>query len=283
MRLANLAGRSTLVTPEGLVDVAAASRGAFSPSLERCLLQLDQLKAWYEATAPAVDERVAPEGLYGDRRLGPVVSAPSQVFAVGLNYRDHAEEMGMTLPEAPLVFAKFASSLCGPSDEVPAPSATTDFEAELVVVIGARARDLDPESALGAVAGYCVGQDISERTLQRSGPTPQFSLAKSHRNFSPIGPWLTTADEVVDPNALAVRCAVNGVTYQDGRTSDMVFSVAEILSYLSSIVELRPGDLVFTGSPHGVGQSQDPPRFLAPGDRLVTEIEGLGRLENHVV
>lgn len=283
MRLANLAGRSTIVTDEGLIDVASSSRGAFSPSVDRCLDQLDELRSWYSSSTPTVDERVAPASLYGDRRLGPVVTAPPQIFAIGLNYRAHAEEMNMTVPEHPMVFAKFASSLCGAYDEIPVPSATTDFEAELVVVIGTAARDLDVDAALGVVAGYCVGQDVSERTLQRRGPTPQYPLAKSYRNFSPVGPWLTTADDVAEPNALAIRCAVNDVTYQNESTDDMIFSVAQILSYLSSIVELRTGDLVFTGSPRGVGQGQKPPVFLRSGDRLVTEIEGLGRLENRVV
>lgn len=280
MRLANLAGRSTIVTDDGIIDVAAASKGAFSPSIEKCLLQLERLRDWYLATEPKPTEAMASDDLFGDRRLGPISPAPSQLFAVGLNYRLHAKEMEMDLPEHPIIFAKFASSLSGPYDDLPLPGPTTDFEAELVVVIGAAARRVDEAHALEVVAGYCVGQDYSERTIQVRGPSAQFSLSKSFQNFSPTGPWLTTTDEVPDPNALAIRCSVNDVLFQDSNTHDMVFSVPQIISYLSSFVELRPGDLIFTGSPHGVGKGHNPPVFLKPGDRITTEIAGLGRLEN---
>ena len=142
---------------------------------------------------------------------------------------------------------------------------------------------LNLDHALDAVAGYRVGQDFSERTLQMRGVSPQFSLGKSHRNFTPVGPWLTTADEISDPNELKITCDVNDVQYQNSTTGDMVFRVAEIVSYLSTVVELRPGDFIFTGSPHGVGQGQTPPLFLKPGDRIVTDIERLGRIENVAV
>jgi 2-keto-4-pentenoate hydratase/2-oxohepta-3-ene-1,7-dioic acid hydratase in catechol pathway len=283
MRLANLAGRSTIVTDDGLIDVATSSNGAFSASVDKCVGQLDKLRVWFNAAQPAPGDTTPPEALYGDARLGPVVTVPQQIFAVGLNYRHHAEEMGLDLPTQPMIFTKFVSSLCGPNDEVPIPSATTDFEAELVVVVGARARNLTVDDALSAVAGYCVGQDFSERTLQMRGPAAQFSLGKSFRNFSPVGPWLTTTDEVAFPNSLAITCSVSGTEYQNSTTSDMVFSVAEVVSYLSSVVELRPGDLIFTGSPHGVGQGHTPPVFLKLGDRVVTEIEKLGRIENVTV
>ncbi|HVB50787.1 MAG TPA: fumarylacetoacetate hydrolase family protein [Acidimicrobiales bacterium] len=283
MRLANLAGRSTIVTDEGLIDVATSSNGAFSASVDKCVGQIDKLRVWFNAAQPTPSDATPPDALYGDPRLGPVVIAPQQIFAVGLNYRQHAEEMGLDLPTQPMIFTKFVSSLCGPNDEVPIPSATTDFEAELVVVMGTKGRNFAVDDALSVVAGYCVGQDFSERTLQMGGPSAQFSLGKSFRNFSPIGPWLTTADELAFPNSLTITCSVSGTEYQNSTTSDMVFSVAEVVSYLSSIVELRPGDLIFTGSPHGVGQGHTPPVFLKPGDRVVTEIERLGRIENVAV
>jgi 2,4-diketo-3-deoxy-L-fuconate hydrolase len=283
MRIANLAGRATIVTDDGLIDIATASNGAFSASVDKCIRQLDTLRTWFQSAHPAVTSDTKPAELYGDPRLGPVVTSPPQIFAVGLNYRHHATEMNMTLPSEPMVFTKFLSSLCGPNDELPVRGETTDFEAELVIVIGTKARDLSEDQALGVVAGYCVGQDFSERTLQRRGATPQYSLAKSYRNFTPVGPWLTTADEVGNPNELNISCSVNDVQYQNSTTSDMIFRVAEIVSYLSTIVELRPGDLVFTGSPHGVGQGQTPPRFLKPGDRVVTSIERLGQIENAAV
>jgi len=283
MRLAKLAGRSTIVTDDGLIDVASSSNGAFSASTDKCIGQMEKLRSWYETFQPSPSEATKPEALYGDPRLGLIVTSPPQVFAVGLNYRQHANEMGLDIPTQPMIFTKFQSSLCGPNEEVPIPSSTTDFEAELVVVLGATARNLNVDDALGAVAGYCVGQDFSDRTLQMKGTSAQFSLAKSFRNFSPIGPWLTTADELAFPNSLSIGCSVNGSQFQQSTTSDMVFSVAEIVSYLSSIIELRTGDLIFTGSPHGVGHGRTPAVFLKPGDRVVTEIEKLGRIENVTV
>jgi 2,4-didehydro-3-deoxy-L-rhamnonate hydrolase len=283
MRIANLAGRATIVTDAGLIDLATSSDGAFSSSVDKCVNQLDKIRTWFINAAPKPMDLRTPSELLGNRDLGPVVVSPQQIFAVGLNYRHHAEEMGLSLPNEPMVFTKFVSSLCGPNDDVPIPSATTDFEAELVVVIGTKARDVSVDEALGVVAGYCVGQDFSERALQMRGTPAQFSLGKSFRNFAPVGPWLTTSDEVSDPNSLVIRCSVNGTQYQDSNTSDMVFSVAEVVSYLSGVVELRPGDLIFTGSPHGVGQGQRPPVFLQSGDSIVTSIERLGRIENHAV
>lgn len=283
MRIANLTGRATIVTDDGLIDLATASQGAFSSSVDKCVNQIDKIRTWFVNAAPTPTNLTTPSELLGDSRLGPVVVTPQQIFAVALNYRHHAEEMGLVLPSEPMVFTKFVSSLCGPNDDVPLPSATTDFEAELVVVIGSKARHVSVEEALDVVAGYCVGQDYSERALQMRGVPAQFSLGKSFRNFAPVGPWLTTTDEVDDPNGLVIRCSVNGTKYQDSNTSDMVFSVAEIVSYLSGVVELRPGDLIFTGSPHGVGQGQRPPVFLQPGDTIVTSIERLGRIENQAV
>jgi 2-keto-4-pentenoate hydratase/2-oxohepta-3-ene-1,7-dioic acid hydratase in catechol pathway len=156
----------------------------------------------------------------------------------------------------------------------------TDWESELVVVIGKQGRNVSVADALDYVAGYCVGQDLSDRELQLLGSPAQFSLGKSYENFAPIGPWITTTDEVVDPNALEITCDVNGVRRQDSSTSDMVFGVRELVAYVSSVCELRPGDIMFTGSPHGVGQGQDPPVFLKPGDVLETSIERLGSLRN---
>jgi 2-keto-4-pentenoate hydratase/2-oxohepta-3-ene-1,7-dioic acid hydratase in catechol pathway len=283
MRLANLEGRSTIVTDVGLIDVATTSRGAFSTSVDKCISQLDKLRRWYESAQPAIGEAITPAELYGDRRLGPVVTNPQQIFAIGVNYRHHAEEMNRTLPEEPVVFTKFVSALCGPNEELPVPSDTTDFEVELVAIIGATARNLSEESALTAVAGYCVGQDFSERALQMKGSPSQFSLAKSFRNFMPIGPWLTTADEIADVTKLFIGCRVNDVQFQDSNTDNMVFGVAQLVSYLSNVVELRPGDVIFTGSPHGVGAARRPPVFLRSGDRVVSEIQGLGRLENRAV
>ncbi len=281
MRIANVDGRAVIVLDEGFVDVAAASNGRFGSSTRELLAQLDEVRSWFADAKPGASETILRDDLESSSRLGPVVAEPSQIFAVGLNYRTHAAEMGLTPPPQPMIFAKFASSLAGANVTFPIVSPRTDWEAELVLVVGRGGRDIEVGDALGALAGYCVGQDISDRDLQLAGSPAQFSLGKSHRNFAPVGPWITTSDEVPDPNDLEIECRVNGVTFQDSTTHDMVFSVPEIVSYVSSVCELRPGDLIFTGSPHGVGQGQKPPVFLRSGDDVVTTIAGLGTLHNH--
>ncbi len=282
MRLANRHGRAHIVLEDGFVDVATASAGRFSSRLDDLLTRLEELGEWWgESRATHSVDRVDDPAR--DAGLGPVVAAPSQIFAVGLNYHEHAREMGLPSPSTPMVFTKFSSSLAGTGSLIPRVSDTVDWESELVVVIGTGGRDLKGEAALEAIAGYCVGQDISDRDLQMAATPPQFSLGKSWPNFTVIGPWLTTRDEISDPQSLGVRCDVSEVTFQNSSTKDMVFSVVEIVEYLSRVVELRSGDLIFTGSPEGVGQGQKPPRFLEVGDEVVTRIDGLGTLFNRVV
>ena len=280
MRLANVNGRAVLVRDSGFVDLESASRGRIRSDPRTVLSSLAALREWLSGASPEDTESLTPEQLIDSGRLGPVVPDPTQVFAVGLNYRSHAAEMGLTPPSQPMIFTKFPSALAGPTDGFRVPSASTDWEAELVVVVGSRSRALRVDAALGAVAGLCVGQDLSERALQMSGTPAQFSLGKSHAGFAPVGPWITTLDDVADPQDLRIECRVNAVLRQDSTTADMVFTIAEIVAYLSSVVELRPGDLIFTGSPPGVGQGHRPPIFLAPGDVLETSIAGLGRLRN---
>ena len=278
VRIANINGRASLVLEGGFLDIAEASEGRFSSSVVETLTHIDQVAAW---AAPYLETPLSSsqlEELATDERLGPVVERPRQIFAIGLNYRLHAAEMGLANPETPMVFTKFASALAGQHASVPVVSSFTDWEAELVVVIGREASHLSVDEALTAVGGYCVGQDISDRELQMKGSPAQFSLGKSWPNFAPVGPWLTTADEVPNPNGLTITCDVSGQRFQDSSTDDMVFSVAEIVSYLSGVVTLYPGDLIFTGSPVGVGQGQHPQRFLAVGDSITTSIEGLGTL-----
>ncbi|HUZ42204.1 MAG TPA: fumarylacetoacetate hydrolase family protein [Acidimicrobiales bacterium] len=282
MRLANLEGRATIVTDDGIIDVATASNGAFSTSLAKCLGQLDKLAAWYRSSQPAPNDLISIEALASDSRLGAIVN-PQQVFAIGLNYRRHAAETGKDVPKEPMVFTKFPSAVCGPNDPVPIPGKSTDYEGELVVVIGSTLRNVSVEDALTGVAGYCVGQDYSEREWQYRNTPPQFSLGKSFKNFAPMGPWITTADEIPNPNDLGLTTRVNGEIMQDSNTSDMVFSVAELIAYLSSVCELRRGDVIFTGTPEGVGQARTPPFFLKPGDEVVTTIERLGTIRNVAV
>ena len=283
MKLANLRGRATLVVDEGIIDVEKASNGRFSSRTDTLVGDLEELSAWFESAKPALSESISSAHVMRDPDLGPVISQPGQVFAIGLNYRTHALEMGLTLPTKPMVFTKFPSSVAGANATFPVVSPKTDWESELVVVFGKKGRHVTEADALRFVAGYCVGQDLSDRELQLLGSPAQFSLGKSYENFTPFGPWLTSADEVEDPNNLEISCEVNGERQQNSNTSDMVFSVAELISYLSSVVEIRPGDIMFTGSPHGVGQGQTPPRFLTAGDVLETTIEGLGALRNVAV
>ncbi len=282
MRLATRHGRAHLVTDQGFVDVSAASHGRFSHRVIDLLTQLDEVGTWWDEVHHEVaEELVADPAL--DAGLGPVVDQPSQIFAVGLNYHEHAREMGLPSPTTPMIFTKFVSSLAGTGSPIPRVSDSVDWESELVVVIGRGGRHLTPETALDAVAGYCVGQDVSDRELQMAASPPQFSLGKSWPNFTVTGPWITTRDEVGDPQNLGIRCDVSEVTFQNSTTRDMVFTVAEVVSYLSRVVELRPGDLIFTGSPEGVGQGQKPPRFLDEGDIVDTRIEKLGSIRNTVV
>jgi 2-keto-4-pentenoate hydratase/2-oxohepta-3-ene-1,7-dioic acid hydratase in catechol pathway len=205
-------------------------------------------------------------------------------LAIGLNYRAHALEAGFALPEDPPVFTKFVSSITGPITEVALPEGGhTDWEVELVVVVGTEAYQVTETDAWSHVAGLAVGQDISERIAQMSGPSPQFSLAKSYPGFSAIGPWLVTPDAFDNPDDLELRCAINGEEVQHGRTKDLIFSVPVLVARLSAVLPLLPGDVVYTGTPAGVGLGRTPQRWLAPGDELVSSIEGIGELRQRFV
>jgi len=210
------------------------------------------------------------------------IERPGKIVCVGLNYRDHAEEQGTALPQAPLLFAKWPNTLIGPGDAIVIPSITqqVDYEAELGVVIGERVRGVSEENALEAVRGYLCLNDVSARDLQFGDK--QWTRGKSPDTFCPIGPALVPASEVPDPQALAIRAIVNGDVLQDSSTSNMIFTVAEIIAYISQAITLEPGDLIATGTPAGVGAFRDPPIWLQPGDEVTIEIEGLGALTNPV-
>ncbi|EME22615.1 fumarylacetoacetate (FAA) hydrolase [Rhodococcus triatomae BKS 15-14] len=210
--------------------------------------------------------------------FGPPAPEPRQVFAIGLNYQDHADEANLTYPEVPPTFTKWVGSFAGPESSLNLPTTTVDWEAELVVVIGKRADQVAPESAWSHVAGLTVGQDFSERTLQLTGPAPQFSLGKSYTGFAPQGPWLTTVDELKDPDDLAIECRINGEIVQKSSTARLIFSVPQLIAHLSSVVPLLPGDVIFTGTPAGVGGARKPPKFLSDGDVVETSIAGLGHI-----
>jgi len=224
----------------------------------------------------ALDTRHLPEVDPG-ARLGPCVAGTSKLICIGLNYSDHAAETGMTVPSEPIIFMKANSAICGPNDPViiPRGSAKTDWEVELGVVIGTRAKYVSEADALRHVAGYCVLNDVSERAFQaeRQG---QWTKGKSCDNFGPTGPWLVTRDEVADPQALGMWLTVNGETRQKGSTATMVYGVAHLVSYLSQFMSLLPGDIISTGTPPGVGMGMKPPTYLKAGDRIALGIEGLG-------
>jgi 2-keto-4-pentenoate hydratase/2-oxohepta-3-ene-1,7-dioic acid hydratase in catechol pathway len=278
VKLANLGGRAQLVDEAGrAADLASASGGRFGPDPMQALPAFEALRDWAAGARLSFGEPLSP------RTLGPCVPRPRAVFAIGLNYKDHAAEAKLELPKAPMVFTKFPSCLAGPADDVVLASNRVDFEAELVVVIGRAAQNVPEARALEHVAGYCVGQDVTDRRLQWQDKPPQFSLAKSLAGFGPIGPWLSTLDHVRDPLDLAISCRIDDVEVQASRTGEMVFSVPELVAYLSRHCALEPGDLIFTGTPAGVGSLRQPPRYLAAGERIETEIEGLGRLENRCV
>jgi 2-keto-4-pentenoate hydratase/2-oxohepta-3-ene-1,7-dioic acid hydratase in catechol pathway len=204
--------------------------------------------------------------------------APRQVFAVAMNYREHAAESGRTAPHEPLFFTKFVSAFSGAHSAVELPPGNVDWECELVVVIGRRARNVDPSRGWDYVAGLTVGNDLSERRLQRSNPIPQLSLAKSHRGFAPQGPVLITTDELESRDDLGIGCELNGEMVQSARTSQMIFPVNDLVVYLSRVLTLYPGDVIFTGTPPGVGMARNPPLFIKPGDVLRTWIEGIGEM-----
>ena len=277
MRVARVSGRLSVLVDGGAVDVESASGGRFPADPDDVMPQWDELRDW---AAGYGGGEVVP---YTPGDLGAPLSRPAQVFGIGLNYRDHAAESGVTVPAAPAVFTKFRTCLTGPYDAVRLPSGQVDWEVELVVVIGRRAEQVAEEHAWSYVAGVTVGQDLSERSVQLAGPVPQFSLGKSFPGFGPFGPAIVTPDELADPDDLELACFLDDEVLQKGRTRDMVFSVGELVARLSAVCPLLPGDLIFTGTPPGVGMARRPPRFLTAGTTLVSTVENVGELRNLLV
>ncbi|MCV9966310.1 ureidoglycolate lyase [Pararhizobium sp. BT-229] len=239
---------------------------------------LGRLAALDPASLPLVDG--VPQQ---DLRLGPCVGRVGKFICIGLNYADHAAESGMDIPAEPVVFSKWTSAIVGPDDdvEIPRGSVKTDWEVELGVVIGKAGRYIDEADAMDHVAGYCVINDVSEREYQiERGGT--WDKGKGCDTFGPLGPWLVTADEVADPQNLRLWLEVDGHRYQDGNTRTMVFTVREIVSYLSRFMSLQPGDVISTGTPPGVGLGQKPPVYLKPGQTMKLGIEGLGEQRQRV-
>ena len=277
MRIGNLDGRLVILTDAGAIDVERASGGQFGPGPQGVY------ERWAEFTAWAATARGSEEP-YDKELLGAPAPAPRQSFGIGLNYRDHADESGFGVPDQPSVFTKFPSCITGPYTDVALPpGGHTDWEVELVAVIGAEAWHASEADGWSHVAGLCVGQDLSERITQMASKPPQFSMGKSFPGFGPTGPWLVTPDELPDRDDLRLRCSVDGRVLQDGRTKDMIFAVPELVARISAVCPMSPGDLIFTGTPSGVGMGRKPPEFLRPGTTLVSTIEGLGELRNALV
>jgi len=210
------------------------------------------------------------------------IANPEKLICIGLNYSDHAKECGMELPARPVVFSKFNNAICGPDDSIVLPSSSTkiDYEVELVVVIGKTTKDVSEAEAMDSVFGYTVGNDVSARDWQLEWGGSQWLTGKTFDNFAPIGPAIVSKDEVEDVNDLAIRCFVNGVALQDGSTSFLHFKIPTIISHLSQLMTLQPGDIIFTGTPPGVGLGRTPQVWLQPGDRVTCEIQGLGKISN---
>ena len=275
MKLANVNGRAALVVGDRVADLATVSGGRFGHDPMSVYDDWDALVEF----APTVKEGTAQ---LDEADLRNPVPRPRQVFAIGINYRSHAEEANMALPEVPAVFTKFPTSLAGPYDDVEVFGPAIDWEAELVAVIGRPADRVAEADAWSVVAGLSVGQDISDRHLQFAAGA-QFSLGKSRRGYGPIGPWLVTSDELSNPDDLAVGCSLNGEKMQEARTSDLIFGVPRLIAELSGVLPLLPGDVIFTGTPAGIGAVRQPPRFIQPGDVLETWVEGVGNLRNRFV
>jgi 2-keto-4-pentenoate hydratase/2-oxohepta-3-ene-1,7-dioic acid hydratase in catechol pathway len=279
MRIATVSQRLCLMVDGGAIDVQAASDGRFEADPAAIYPRWQEFTQWAATTARAEPVAFTPES------LGSPSPAPRQVFGIGLNYSEHVAESGFANPvTSPLVFTKFASCITGPQGEITLPpGGHTDWEVELVVIIGRAAARVPAAASWSYVAGLSVGQDVSERILQMATTPPQFSLGKSYPGFGPVGPCLVTLDEFDDPDDLELGCFVNGEQMQKGRTSQLIFSVPALIEQLSAVTPLLPGDLIFTGTPSGVGIGRTPPRRLAPGDVLTSYIEGIGEMRHTFV
>jgi 2,4-diketo-3-deoxy-L-fuconate hydrolase len=277
MRIAVINQRLSLIQGPGAIDVHAASGGRFGPG--------PVYDRWAEFTGWARTADLPEPEPFALESLGSPSSGPRQVFGIGLNYSDHVTESGFARPEtAPPVFTKFPSCITGPYGDITLPpGGHTDWEVELVVIIGPAASNVSAGSAWDHVAGLSVGQDISERILQLAATPPQFSLGKSYPGFGPVGPWLVTPDELANPGDLELSCSINGEEMQKGRTRELIFGVPELIEQLSRVTPLLPGDLIFTGTPSGVGLGRSPQRWLGPGDVLTSYIEGIGEMSHRFV
>ena len=275
-RLANIEGRAALVSGDAYYDLEDISNGNFSGDPMQALERLSELSA-----LGAQLDNFEPSGQLADVELGPPIPNPKNCYAVGLNYRNHAEESNMDIPPVPMVFTKHTYCISGPTANIEMRSDYVDYEAELVAVIGKPGKDIARDDAWQHVAGLCVGQDISDRPMQFSAAPPQFNLGKSFDTFGPIGPVLTSLDSLDDYRSMEIQCDVSGELRQKDNVDDLIFDIPFIISYLSEIVTLNTGDVIFTGTPAGVGVIDG--KYLRDGEILTTSIAGLGTLRNRCV
>jgi 2-keto-4-pentenoate hydratase/2-oxohepta-3-ene-1,7-dioic acid hydratase in catechol pathway len=272
VRIANLAGRLIVDNGSGFVDAHDASDRRFAADPQAVYGRWGEFFDWAAGASLGAGVEIELD------RLGPPVPRPRQVFAVALNYAEHAAEGGFSKPDRPLIFTKFPSCLAGPVVDVALATPFVDWEVELVAVIGHRAERIAAAEAWDHVAGLMIGQDLSARDVQQAGPAPQYSLGKSFPAFGPTGPWVVTTDAPGLTGELELECRRNGERVQHDLTSSMIFSVSELIAYISAVCPLLPGDLLFTGTPSGVGSRRDPPIYLQAGDELVSRITGIGEI-----
>jgi 2,4-didehydro-3-deoxy-L-rhamnonate hydrolase len=281
MIFANVSGRASIIIDDRVLDIESASGRQFSsdPMIMSDLAHHDALRGLAEsADAESL-------GLLDPSSLGAPVPRPGKGFGVGLNYRTHAEESGRDLPTEPHLFGKSENVVCGPYDTITLPTGRDhiDYECELVIVFGRVAKGVSADDAWSYLAGVTAGQDLSDRAEQFRPPIKQFTIAKSYDQFGPIGPFMMTPDELPDPNALSIETRLNGTVMQSSNTSDLIFSVPQLVQWLTRFMTFKPGDMVWTGTPGGVGEARTPPVFLRNGDVLETALGGVGLMRNRIL
>ena len=274
-KLGSVNNKAILISNDNYFDIETISNGEISSVSIEALASPDKLSNLYSKI-----NEFEPTGSLNDISLDPPV-IPRNVFAVGLNYMAHAEESNMEIPKFPMIFTKHSTCITGPASNIEMKSDLVDYEAELVAVIGKGGKDIAKNNAWGHVAGLSIGQDISDRSVQFHATPPQFNLGKSFDTFGPIGPYIVSADEFKDKESLKLECWINDEKRQDTNTNDLIFDIPYIISYISEFITLNVGDLIFTGTPAGVGATQG--KFLKDGDLLKTSIEGIGTMENKCV
>ena len=287
MRLATLetaTGRTVTAAATGSAAGKYVDLQAADPTLPTCLKDLLALPDGLARAAAALQKGQAASQFVTGRLLAPI-PRPGKVICIGLNYRDHAVESGQPIPTEPICFSKFSSAVIGPETPIQLPKVAhkVDYEAELVVVIGKRGKNISCADAMSYIAGYTVGNDVSARDWQIGRPGGQWLMGKTPDTFAPLGPHLVTCDEVADPHQLQIQLRLNGETLQNSNTKELIFKLDELIAHLSQIITLEPGDVIFTGTPPGVGAARKPPIFLKPGDVTEVEIAGLGVLKNSVI